>query len=134
MVESPRRGAAAARVVTEVSDAWPRCPTYRPTFTPAQVRDCERLVRQQNAPQVQVARAKLALLLHAQPALDNVTAARRLGKHANWVRYWRKRWATGGFRLTDRAGTRAQARFFPLGRWPRSRRWPANCRPGVSSR
>ena len=65
-------------------------PTYQPTFTPAQVADCERLVRQHSAPQAQVVRAQLALLLHAEPGLDNETAARRLGKHANWVRYWRR--------------------------------------------
>ncbi len=45
-------------------------PTHRPTFTPEQLADCERLVRQHHAPQLQVARAKLALLLHADPTLD----------------------------------------------------------------
>src|SRR5215211_524630 len=42
-------------------------PTCQPTFTPEQVADCERLVRQHRAPQLQVARAKLALLLHDDP-------------------------------------------------------------------
>jgi len=50
-------------------------PTYQPTFTPEQVADCERLVRQHRAPQLQVARAKLALLLHDDPAMDHPTAA-----------------------------------------------------------
>jgi hypothetical protein len=90
-------------------------PTYRPTFTLEQVRDCERLVRQQNAPQVQVARAKLALLLHAQPDLDSVTAARHLGQHPNWAYTWRKRWATGGFALTDRPGRGRKPAFSPTG-------------------
>ena len=85
-------------------------------------------MRQHTAPQAQVYRAKLALLLHAEPTLDNPSAARRLGKHENWVRYWRRIWATEGFRLADKAGTRAQARFPPRWPWPRSRRWPANCR------
>ena len=88
-------------------------PTYRPTFTPEQVQSCERLVRQHNAPQVQVARARLALLLHAQPALDSVTAARGLGQHPNWVYTWRKRWATGGFALTDRPGRGRKPAFSP---------------------
>ncbi len=79
-------------------------PTYQPTFTPEQVAVCEQMVRRQSAPQAHVSRARLALVLHANPALDNVTASRRLGKHANWVRYWRRIWATTGFRLTDRPG------------------------------
>ena len=90
-------------------------PSYRPTFTPEQVRDCERLVRQQNAPRVQVARAKLALLLHAQPDLDNATAARRLGKHPNWVRYWRQTLGDGRLRLTDRPGRGRKPAFPPAG-------------------
>ncbi len=58
-------------------------PTYRPPVTLEQVRDCERLVRQQNAPQVQVARAKLALLLHAQPDLDS--DALKPWQHQSWL-------------------------------------------------
>jgi len=61
-------------------------------------------VRRHNAPQARLFRAKLALLLQAQPALDNAAAGRRLGKHANGVRYWRRIWATEGFRLTDQTG------------------------------
>ncbi len=88
-------------------------PSYRPTFTPEQVRECERLVRQQNAPRVQVARARLALLLHRQPDLDSATAARHLGQHPNWAYTWRKRWATGGFALTDRPGRGRKPAFPP---------------------
>ncbi len=88
-------------------------PSYRPTFTQAQVQECERLVRQQNAPRVRVARAKLALLLHKQPDLDSVTAARHLGQHPNWAYTWRKRWATGGFALTDRPGRGRKPVFSP---------------------
>ncbi len=79
-------------------------PRYQPTFFEAQIAACRALVRRQNAPQAQVYRAKLALLLHDDPALDNEAAGRQLGKHANWVRYWRKAWAQDGFRLTDRGG------------------------------
>ncbi len=93
-------------------------PSYRPTFTQEQVRDCERLVRQQNAPRVQVARAKLALLLHTQPGLDSVTAARHLGQHPNWAYTWRKRWATDGFALTDRPGRGRKPAFPPTGSRP----------------
>ena len=79
-------------------------PTYQPTFSAEQVATCEHLVRRHTAPQAQVYRAKLALLLHSQPALDNVAAGRQIGKHENWVRYWRRIWATAGFRLADAPG------------------------------
>ncbi len=62
-----------------------------------------------------MARAKLALLLHEEPGLDNVAAGRRLGKHENWVRYWRKAWATAGFRLADKGGQGRKPAFSPSG-------------------
>ena len=79
-------------------------PAYRPTFAAEEIAQCQRLVRQHSAPQAQVYRAKLALLLHEQPALDNVAAGKQLGKHENWVRYWRRTWVREGFRLTDKPG------------------------------
>ena len=92
-------------------------PTYQPTFTSEQVADCERLVRQHSAPQLQVARAKLALLLHARPDLATAAAGRQLGKHVNWVFRWRRAWATEGFRLTDKPGRgRKPALSPPAGR------------------
>jgi hypothetical protein len=91
-------------------------PLYQPTFTSDQIAACERLVRQHTAPQAQVYRAKLALLLHAQPRLDNPTAARQLGKHENWVRYWRRTWTTESFRLADKPGRGRKPVFSPSGR------------------
>jgi hypothetical protein len=92
-------------------------PTYRPTFTPEDIAACERLLRRPTAPHAQVERAQLALLLHAQPDLDSAAAARRLGKHVNWVFRWRRAWATAGFRLTDRPGRgRKPALSPPAGR------------------
>ena len=91
-------------------------PTYQPTFSDEQIAHCQRLVRQQTAPQAQVYRAKLALLLHDHPALDNVTAGTHLGKHENWVRYWRRSWATDGFRLTDKPGRGRKPAFSPSAR------------------
>lgn len=88
-------------------------PIYQPIFTAEQVATCQRLVRQQTAPQAQVYRAKLALLLHTTPALDNVRAGRQLGKHANWVRYWRRCWVTEGLRLTDAPGRGRKPTFSP---------------------
>ena len=88
-------------------------PLYQPTFTPEQVATCQHLVRRHTAPQAQAYRAKLALLLHDQPAVDNEAAGRQLGKHANWVRYWRRIWATTGFRLTDAPGRGRKPAFSP---------------------
>lgn len=90
-------------------------PHYQPTFTSEQIALCERMVRQHTAPQAQVYRAKLALLLQTDPALDNPTAGRRLGKHENWVRYWRRTWATDGFRLADQPGRGRKPAFPPAG-------------------
>jgi hypothetical protein len=90
-------------------------PHYQPTFTREQIAVCERVVRQHTAPQAQVYRAKLALLLQSDPTLDNPTAGRRLGKHANWVRYWRRSWATAGFRLADQPGRGRKPVFPPAG-------------------
>jgi hypothetical protein len=90
-------------------------PVYRPTFAAADLALCERTVRQHSAPQARVYRARLALLLHAQPALNNEAAGRALGKHANWVRYWRRTWVREGFRLTDRPGRGGKPAFPPAG-------------------
>jgi hypothetical protein len=96
-------------------------PTYHPTFTPDEVAACERLLRRPTAPQAQVERARLALLLHAQPDLDTAAAGRRLGKHVNWVFRWRRTWAREGFRLTDRPGRgRKPALSPPAGRHSQS--------------
>jgi hypothetical protein len=88
-------------------------PLYQPTFTPDQGATCQPLSRRHTAPQAQVYRAKLVLLLHEQPALDNEAAGRQLGKHANWVRDWRRSWATRGFRLTDAPGRGRKPAFSP---------------------
>jgi hypothetical protein len=90
-------------------------PKYQPTFTADEVALCERTLRRAHAPQNQVARARLALLLHARPALDNVTAGARVGRHENWARYWRRIWATEGFRLTDKGGQGRKPAFSPSG-------------------
>jgi len=88
-------------------------PAYQPTFGPDQIALCRRTIGQHTAPQAQVYRAKLALLLHADPTLDNVAAGRRLGKHANWVRYWRRIWTREGFRLPDKPGRGRKPTFPP---------------------
>src|SRR5437867_4003840 len=74
-------------------------PAYHPQMGPADVAALERLVRRPRSEQRLVERARLALLLHAQPTIGNTAAARQLGHHPNWVHKWRKRWATAGFAL-----------------------------------
>ena len=66
-------------------------PIYRPKFTPAQIAEAERISKIRAAPFAVVQRAQLVLLLHDHPDLENPVAARRFGRHENWVRYWRKR-------------------------------------------
>jgi len=53
------------------------------------------------------------LALHERPAPDNVAAGRCLGTHGNWARYWRRTWATAGFRLTDTGGRGRKPAFPP---------------------
>ena len=72
-------------------------PAYHPAFGPADVAALETLVRKPTLAHRLVQRAKLALLLHRQPTIASAAAARQLGRHPNWVRTWRKRWATTGF-------------------------------------
>jgi len=72
-------------------------PAYQPVFGSADVAALERLVRKPTLAHRLVQRATLALLLHRQPTIASAAAARQLGHHPNWVRSWRKRWATTGF-------------------------------------
>lgn len=91
-------------------------PTHQPAFTTEEIETCRDLIRRHSAPQGQVYRARLALLLHDDPALDSVRAGALIGKHSNWVRNWRRTWATEGFRLTDLPGRGRKPRISPPGR------------------
>ena len=77
-------------------------PIYRPKFTINQIEEAQRICNKHSAPHHMVQRAKLVLLLHQHPDIDNPRAARLVGRHENWVRYWRKRWAIEGFSLRDK--------------------------------
>jgi predicted ArsR family transcriptional regulator len=77
-------------------------PFYQPTFSVAELRQAEAIVRRRQAPHAHVRRARLALVLAAEPTLSNPEAGRRLGVHENTVRLWRKRWAVEGFCVVDR--------------------------------
>ena len=91
-------------------------PQFQPTIPPELVSVLEQIARKTTARHQLVQRAKLALLLAAQPELDSPSIARRLGQHFNWVRYWRKRWATAGFTiaaLQDQPGRGRKPRLSP---------------------
>lgn len=92
-------------------------PQYQPVIPAELTPQLEQIVRKTSAPHQQVQRAKLALLLQVQPALDNPALARQVGQHFNWVRYWRKRWALAGFAtlaaLQDQPGRGRKPRLSP---------------------
>ena len=93
-------------------------PAYHPELSPETVATLEVVVRHPKQEHRVVQRAKLALLLHAEPTLGNAAAARRLDQHPNWVRKWRKRWAREGapaLQLQDRPRTGRPPAFSPSG-------------------
>lgn len=61
----------------------------------------EKLVRDRNAPQKVVWRARIALL--AGDGVGAVAVARQVGKSLPSVRRWRRRYASAGVGLRDRA-------------------------------
>lgn len=88
-------------------------PIYCPVFTEDQIKEAERISTKHSAPYNQVQRAKLALLLHERPDIENPVAGHLLGRHENWVRYWRKRWCHEGFSLTDKHRSGRKPAFSP---------------------
>jgi hypothetical protein len=108
-LDRPRRAGPHPVRMTTAGPA----PRFQPTVTDAQVATCQQLIRRHSAPQAEVYRAKLVLLLDEDPGVNDVAAGRQLGKHENWVRYWRRIWASAGFRLTDKPGRGAQQRVSP---------------------
>jgi len=76
-------------------------PKYQPTFDEATLIQCRFLVRQRSLPFAHRQRAQIVLLLQQDPTMSNPEIARRVGCHPNTVRYWRKVWATEGFRLGE---------------------------------
>jgi hypothetical protein len=87
-------------------------PTHQPRFNEAEIAQARAWASSLTLPHGEVQRARLALLLHQRPDLRSPEAPRRLGQSTNWVRQWRRRWATEGFTLQDapRAGRRSPSR------------------------
>jgi hypothetical protein len=90
-------------------------PIYRPVFTDDQIKEAEQICKKHSAPFNQVQRAKLVLLLHDRPDIENPVAGQILGRHENWVRTWRKRWCQDGFSLVDRHRSGRKPTFSPSG-------------------
>jgi transposase len=76
-------------------------PHYQPQFTPAQLEEARKRAAQHSAPQREVQRARLALLLAAHPELSHKEIGARCGLDDETVYKWRRRWTTHGFSLTD---------------------------------
>lgn len=90
-------------------------PQYQPSFSEADLAQAREVARRPTSRQDHARRARLVLILAAEPALSNPEAGRRIGLHPNAVRYWRKVWCQGPFRLTDLPGRGRKPRLSPLG-------------------
>ena len=90
-------------------------PLYRPKFSRPQLAEARKLVRKRQVAHALAQRARLVLLLAAEPAISNPEAGERLGIHENTVRNWRRRWTTEGFALEDRPRPGRPPKFSPSG-------------------
>lgn len=98
-------------------------PLYQPKFSAADIAHARDVARRPTSRQDHARRARLALELHADPSISNPEAGRRVGMHPNAVRYWRRTWCNGPFRLTDLPGRGRKPRLSPLsGRYGQSGR------------
>lgn len=94
--------------------ALPLAPHYQPQLSDAAIAQARDVVRRSTSRQDHARRARLALLLAANPAISNPEAGRQVGMHPNAVRYWRKSWCSEPFRLTDLPGRGRKPRLSPL--------------------
>jgi hypothetical protein len=90
-------------------------PHYQPNFSEADLARARDVVRRRTSRQDHARRARLALLLAEAPGLPTPEAGRRVGLHPNAVRYWRKVWCQGPFRLADLSGRGRKPGLSPLG-------------------
>ena len=90
-------------------------PTHVPVFPAEFLAQAQDLLRRRLAPFCQRQRAALACLLHREPALSHLQAARRVQLTPVSVRRWRRRWAGGDFTFADRPGRGRKPTFSPPG-------------------
>jgi hypothetical protein len=88
-------------------------PLYQPCFPVDFLIEARLLSRRRTAPAPWRQRARLVVLLHDQPDISNVAAAKVVGLHPNSVRLWRQRWAKGDFDLEDQPGRGRKPTFSP---------------------
>src|SRR5580700_10550558 len=89
-------------------------PQYQPSFSEEDLVIASDVVRKSSSRRDHYRRAQLVLLLASEPGLSNPEAGRRVGLHQNAVRYWRKVWCAGPFRLADLPGRGRKPRLSPL--------------------
>ncbi len=88
-------------------------PQYQPEFTSEELAQARQVIQQHNAPHTLVVRAKMVLILSEAPKIGNAALADRAGVHYNTAWKWRKRWASGEFRLTDAPRSGRPSDFSP---------------------
>lgn len=74
---------------------------YKPTFSEEDVVKAKQIAQAHHAPHAKVIRAKLVLLLVANPSISHTEAAKELGIHEQTVLKWRRRWCKYGLSLDD---------------------------------
>lgn len=90
---------------------WP-APHYQPQFTEEQLAEARKVGHAGSAPFQEVIRARIALAVHARPAVSHTEIAAEVGCDAETVYKWRKRWCRKGWSLKD-APRPGRRRVFP---------------------
>lgn len=90
-------------------------PTHQPQFTEEQLALARKVAAQHSAPFREVRRARLTLLLAAQPQLSHPEVGQRCGLSRKTVEKWRRRWAEEGWSLTDAPRSGRPEAFSPGG-------------------
>ena len=92
-------------------------PKYQPKLRANEVEKAREVLRRRSSPHGQATRARLAVLLYENRAIENREAARLLGVHENTIRRWRKRWVEEGFSLEDKPRPGRPRSFSPSARY-----------------
>jgi len=91
-------------------------PLLIPEFTADQLALARRVAAQTSAPHRRVLRARLTVVLAAEPTLSHRDAAHRAGLALGTVRKWRRRWTQEGWSLDDAPRSGRPPTFPPSGR------------------
>ena len=108
-------------------------PKYRPSFTPEELDEARSVVSRHSAPHNQVLRAKMVLILTADPSIGNTALAQQVGVHYQTVCKWRRRCATEGFGLQDHARSGRPSANSPTAGGSRQSRGVSTARPARAS-